>query len=74
MFDTNDTDWADSKKGNQWRMLHGRVLVVGQSCKGVWARVGNAFISGLAPFTDIDEAMWAAECSAGFERQMEVSA
>jgi len=72
MSDNNDTDWAVSKKGNQWRMLHGRVLVVGQSCIGVWARVGNTFISGLAPFSDIDEAMWAAECSAGFERQMEV--
>jgi len=74
MFDTNDTDWAISNKGNQWRLLHGRVLVVGQSCKGVWARVGNTFISGRVPFADIDEAMWAAECSAGFERQMEVSA
>jgi hypothetical protein len=73
MFDTNDTDWAISKKGNQWRLLHSRVLVVGQTSRGVWARVGDTFVSGLVPFTDIDEAMWAAECSAGFERQMEVS-
>jgi len=74
MSDTNDTVWTVSKKGNQWRMLHGRLLVVGQSCQGFWARVGDRFVSGLAPFNDIDEAMWAAECSAGFERQMEVSA
>ena len=68
-----DTDWSISRKGNQWRRLHSRLLVVGQSRCGIWARVGDTFIAGLVPFEDLDQAMWAAECSAGFARDMEVS-
>jgi len=59
MFDTHDTDWTLSNKGNQWRRLHGRLLVVGQSKYGFWARVADTFVKGR--FDDIDDAMRAAE-------------
>ena len=59
MFDTNDTDWTLSNKGNHWRRLHGRLLVVGESKYGFWARVGDTFVKGR--FEDIDGAMNAAE-------------
>ena len=59
MFDTYDTGWTLSNKGNQWRRLHGRLLVVGQSKFGIWARVADTFVKGR--FDDIDDAMHAAE-------------
>jgi hypothetical protein len=59
MSETYDTDWALSNKGNQWRRLHGRLLVVGQSKYGFWARVGDSFVKGR--FSDTAEAKSAAE-------------
>jgi len=59
MYDIYDTDWALSNKGNQWRRLHGRLLVVGQSKHGFWARVGDSFVKGR--FSDTAGAKSAAE-------------
>jgi len=56
-----DTEWAPSSKGNQWRRLHGRVLIVGESEFGVWARVDDSYLEG--PFKDLDDAMFATERS-----------
>jgi hypothetical protein len=59
MYDLYDTDWALSNKGNQWRRLEGRLLVVGKSKFGFWARVGDTFVKGR--FSDTAEAKSAAE-------------
>jgi hypothetical protein len=71
MFDTYDTDWTLSNKGNQWRRLHGRLLVVGQSKFGIWARVADTFVKGR--FDDIDDAMRAAEIRADVDHELGVS-
>ena len=70
MFDTDDTDWALSSKGNHWRRMHGRLLVVGQSKFGFWARVNDYFVKG--PFDDLDDAMRAAERNANLDRELGV--
>jgi len=70
MYDIYDTDWALSNKGNQWRRLHGRLLVVGQSKYGFWARVNDYFVKG--PFDDLDDAMRAAERNADLDRELGV--
>ena len=59
MSDTFDTDWTRSNKGNQWRRLHGRLLVVGESKFGIWARVADTFVKGR--FSDTAAAKIAAE-------------
>jgi len=71
MFDTYDTDWTLSNKGNQWRRLHGRLLVVGQSKFGIWARVADTFVEGR--FHDIHDAMRAAEIRADVDHELGVS-
>ena len=70
MSDTFDTDWTRSNKGNYWRRLHGRLLVVGQSKLGFWARVNDYFVKG--PFDDLDDAMCAAEQNADLDRELGV--
>jgi hypothetical protein len=70
MHDIYDTDWALSNRGNQWRRLHGRLLVVGQSKYGFWARVNDYFVKG--PFDDLDDAMRAAERNADLDRELGV--
>ena len=67
MSDTFDTDWTRSNKGNHWRRLHGRLLVVGQSKYGFWARVADTFVKGR--FDDIDDAMRAAELRANLDHE-----
>ena len=67
MSDNFDTDWTLSNKGNQWRRLHGHLLVVGQSQYGFWARVADTFIKGR--FDDIDDAMRAAELRADLDHE-----
>ena len=71
MSDTFDTDWTRSNKGNHWRRLHGRLLVVGQSTFGFWARVNDYFVKG--PFDDPDDAMRAAERNADLDHELGVS-
>ncbi len=46
MYNTDDTDWAASQKGNFWRRINGIVLVVGRRKKtdGYWALVGEDFL------------------------------
>ena len=47
MYSNQDTDWATSSKGNQWRRINGKLLVVGQNkTGGFWARVGDNFVKG----------------------------
>ena len=35
MYSNEDTDWASSLKGNYWKRVSGKVLVVGQKDKWV---------------------------------------
>ena len=47
MFSNQDTNWAISSKGNQWRRINGKLLVVGCNKNGgFWARVGDDFVKG----------------------------
>jgi hypothetical protein len=61
MFDNDNTNWRLSGKGNHWRKMHGRLLVVGESDFGIWARVSGDYIEG--PFENLKDAMRAAENS-----------
>jgi hypothetical protein len=50
MFSNQDTNWAISSKGNQWRRINGKLLVVGRNKNGgFWARVGDDFVKGKFP-------------------------
>jgi lipocalin len=41
------TDWAISQKGNQWRRINGKVLVVGKRKDGkFWAMFDGEFLKG----------------------------
>lgn len=47
MFSNHDTDWASSSKGNQWRRINGKLLIVGRNkYGGFWARVEADFVKG----------------------------
>jgi hypothetical protein len=47
MFSNQDTNWAISSKGNQWRRINGKLLIVGRNkTGGFWARVGDDFVKG----------------------------
>ncbi len=60
-YGTQDTSWTISAKGNHWRRLDGKFLVVGQfkANNYFWAMKGQEFLKGR--FTTIDEAKYAAE-------------
>ena len=46
-YPTHDTSWSTSAKGNEWRRLNGKVLVVGQKKNGTyWAMFNGDFIEG----------------------------
>jgi hypothetical protein len=50
MFSNQDTNWAISSKGNQWRRINGKLLVVGRNKNGgFWVRVGDDFVKGKFP-------------------------
>ena len=50
MFSNQDTNWAISSKGNQWRRINGNLLVVGRNKNGgFWVRVGDDFVKGKFP-------------------------
>lgn len=50
MYSNQDTDWATSSKGNQWRRINGKLLIVGQNkTGGFWARVDDDFVKGKFP-------------------------
>jgi len=60
-YPTYDTNWAISAKGNCWRRLNKKVLVVGQF-KGndfYWAMRDGEFLKGR--FDSIEGAQYAAE-------------
>lgn len=60
-YPTYDTTWATSAKGNQWRRLNKKVLVVGQFKDNdfYWAMRDGEFLKGR--FESIEDAQFAAE-------------
>lgn len=45
MYSTHDTQWSTSQKGNEWRRIDGKVLVVGRRKDGrYWAMVDGEFL------------------------------
>ena len=62
-YPTHDTDWSTSAKGNFWKRINGKVLVVGKRKDGKWwALRDGTFVPGS--FDSKSKAMAAAE-SAG---------
>ena len=61
MFNTRNADWTLSAKGNQWRRLDGKLLVVGQSKASgdYWARQDGEYLKGK--FRSKEQAQQAAE-------------
>lgn len=60
-YSTHDTSWAISAKGNYWRRLNRKVLVVGQFKDNdyYWAMRDQEFLKGR--FNSIEDAQYAAE-------------
>ncbi len=60
-YPTYDTTWATSAKGNRWRRLNKKVLVVGQFKDNdlFWAMRDGEFLKGR--FDSIKDAQYAAE-------------
>ena len=60
-YPTHDTNWALSAKGNHWRRLNGKLLVVGynESHGRYWARADQRFAEGC--LETLGEAKAAAE-------------
>ncbi len=60
-YPTYNTTWATSAKGNQWRRLNKKVLVVGQFKDNdyYWAMRDGEFLKGR--FESIQGAQYAAE-------------
>ncbi len=60
-YSTENTNWAISAKGNYWRRLDGKVLVVGQSKASgdYWARQDGEYLKGK--FRTKEQAQHAAE-------------
>ena len=47
IYPTHDTTWSTSAKGNEWRRLDKKVLVVGRKKSGAyWAMFDGDFIEG----------------------------
>jgi hypothetical protein len=61
IYSTQDTSWAISAKGNHWRRLDGKALVVGQfkTSDYYWAMRDGEFLKGK--FRTIEQAQFAAE-------------
>ena len=69
MYSNEDTDWALSFKGNYWKRLSGKVLVVGQKNNGeYWAMYDGDYVKGS--FSSEQKAKTALEesCVATFEQ------
>lgn len=60
-YSDHDTDWATSAKGNEWRRIDGKLLVVGyrHATGKFWAMSDGVFAKGA--FDTMKEAMDAAE-------------
>ncbi len=69
MFNTQNTNWALSAKGNHWRSLDGKVLVVGQSKANgdYWARQDGEYLKGK--FRTKEQAQHAAETGTSHVRE-----
>ena len=61
MFNSHDTSWSLSAKGNYWLRLNKKVLVVGQFKDNdfYWAMRDQEFLKGR--FDSIEDAQYAAE-------------
>ena len=60
MYSNRDTDWDISAKGNYWRRIDGKVLVVGTKDEtNYWAMIDGEFTSGM--FDSLEEAQSALE-------------
>jgi hypothetical protein len=47
-YPTHDTNWATSAKGNDWRRINGKVLVVGKNKTGsYWAMIDGKFLINI---------------------------
>ena len=56
----SNTEWQLSAKGNKWRKLNDKMLIVGGSdAKGYWGRVDETYLKGR--FLSLAEAMTAVE-------------
>jgi hypothetical protein len=59
-YPTNDTDWAESARGNDWKRVDGKALVVGRKKDGTfYAMADGNFAKGS--FSNKLEAKAAAE-------------
>lgn len=67
MFNTQNTSWAIPVKGNYWRGLDGKVLVVGQSKANgdYWAQQDDEYLKGK--FRTKEQAQHAGETGADGE-------
>ena len=45
-YGSHDTDWSDSKLGNQWRRLNQFILIVGKHRKAAhyWASIDHKYL------------------------------
>ena len=65
-YPTHDTDWALSAKGNWWRRINGKVLVVGRNEYGFyWVLADGTFLE--EHFETQDEAQLAAEAEVDYD-------
>jgi hypothetical protein len=60
-YPDHDTDWATSAKGNEWRRIEGKVLVIGyrRATGKYWAMCDGDFAEGS--FSTEEQAKEAAE-------------
>ena len=60
-YSNNDTDWAESQAGNQWKRVNGTLLIAGKykGSKFFWARVDAERLEDH--FKTLEEAQIAAE-------------
>jgi len=69
-YPTNDTFWSTSAKGNEWRRLNEKVLVVGQKKNGTyWAMFNGDFIEGEFESESIAKKTAEQQCSKELKKQ-----
>ena len=59
-----DSRWAKSAKGNLWRHVNEKLLIVGTSRYGIWARCDGTFLKGT--YSSLEDAQREAEAVAKF--------
>lgn len=62
-YEYQNTKWAASAKGNEWRQFNGRLLIVGEHKQGgYWARISGRYLK--------HRFMNAAEAKAAIEEEL----